>query len=59
MLLKKQWVKNEIKEETRKYVETNENENRTFPKRFPKRKFLPNREVHSGAGLIRFRKNLK
>ena len=57
MLLKKQWVKNEIKEETRKYLETNENENTTFPKRFPKRNFLkrnflPNREVHSGAGLL-------
>ena len=57
VILKKQWVNNEIKEETRKYLETNENENRTFPKRFPKRKFpkrkfLPNREVHSGAGLL-------
>lgn len=55
MLLKKQWINNEIKEETRKYLETNENT--TFPKRFPKRKFpkrnfLPNKEVHSGANLL-------
>ena len=30
MLLKNQWVNSELKEEIRKYVETNENENTTF-----------------------------
>ena len=30
MLLKKQWVNNEIKEEIKKYLETNDNENATI-----------------------------
>ena len=30
MLLKKQWVNDEIKEESKKYLETNDNENTTI-----------------------------
>ena len=30
MLLKNQWVKEEIKREVKKYLETNDNENTTF-----------------------------
>ena len=30
MLLKNHWVNEEVKEETRKYLETNENKNTTF-----------------------------
>ena len=30
MLLKKQWVNEEIKDKVRKYLETNENKNTTF-----------------------------
>ena len=32
MLLKNQWVNDEIKEETKKYLETNDSENTTLQK---------------------------
>ena len=50
MLLKKQWVNDEIKQEIRKYLETNDNENTALQNlRCSKRSFK--REVYSYTSL--------
>ena len=51
MLLKNQWVNKEIKKEIRKYLETNENKNTTFPKSMGCSKSSSKREVYSDASL--------
>ena len=49
-LLNNEQVKNEIKEEIKKFLETNENEQRT-PRPMGHSKGSPEREVHSNTGL--------
>ena len=51
MLLNNEWVNNEIKEEIKKFLGTNENEHKTIPKLMAHRKGHPEREVHSNTGL--------
>ena len=55
MLLKNQWVNKGMKEEIRKYIETNENGNTTFHHNFPKSmecsKSSSKKEVYSNTGL--------
>ena len=51
MLLKNEWVNNEIKEEIKKYVDTNDNENTTIQKSMGCSKSSYSREVHSYIGL--------
>ena len=46
MLLNNDWVKNEIKEEIKKFLETNENE-LTTTQTMEESKGSPEREVHS------------
>ena len=50
-LLNEEWVKNKIKEEIKRYLETNENENTTITI-CGTRESNPNREIHSIAGLL-------
>ena len=50
MLLKNQWVNEEIKEEIRKYLLTSENKN-NFPKSMGLSKSCSKREVYSNTGL--------
>ena len=50
MLLKKQWVNDEIKQEIRKYLETNDNEN-TALQNLRCSKSNPKREVDSDTGF--------
>ena len=50
MLLKNQWVNNEISEDSRKYLETNENEN-NLTKSMGCSKSSSKREVHSNTRL--------
>ena len=61
MLLKNQWVSDEIKEEIKKYLETNETENTTIKKSMGCSKSSPNREGHNYIGLPQKtrKKNLK
>ena len=51
MLLNNEWVNNEIKEEIKRYLETNENENTTIQKSVGHRQSCPKREIHSITGL--------
>ena len=51
MLLNNEWVRNEIKEEIKRYPETNENENTNNPISTEHRKSNPKREIHSIIGL--------
>ena len=52
MLLNNEWVKNEIREEIKNFLETNENERTTNnPKPMGHSKGSPEREVHSNTGL--------
>ena len=50
MLLNNEWVNNEIKEEIKSYLETNENENITTLNLWDIER-NPKREIHSTAGL--------
>ena len=50
MLLHNEWVKNEIKEEIKNFLETNENELTTKP--MGHSKGSPEREVHSNTSLL-------
>ena len=58
MLLKSEWLKNEIKEEIKKFLETNENELITNPKPMGHRKGSCGREVHSDTGLPKKNRNI-
>ena len=51
MLLKKQWVNDEIKEEIRKYLETNNNENTSLQNRMGCSKSSSKREFIAITGL--------
>ena len=51
MLLKNQWVNDEIKEEIKKYLEANDNKNTTKQKSVGCSKSSTMREVHSDTGL--------
>ena len=50
MLPNNEWVNNEIKEEIKSYLETNENENITTPNLWDIER-NPKREIHSITGL--------
>ena len=50
MLLNNEWVKDEIREEMKNFLETNENK-LTNPKPMGHSKGSPEREVHSNTGL--------
>ena len=49
MLLNNEWVKNEIREEIKNFLETNENELKTTQNLWDTGS--PEREVHSNTGL--------
>ena len=51
MLLNNEWIKNEIREEIKNFLETNENELGLNPKPMEQSKGSPEREVHSNTGL--------
>ena len=51
MLLNNEWVKNEIREEIKNFLETNENELTTTKKPMGHSKCSPEREVHSNTCL--------
>ena len=51
MLLNNEWVNNEIKEEIKNYLETNENKHTTTQKSVGHSESSPQREVHSITGL--------
>ena len=51
MLLDNEWVKNEIREEIKKFLETNENELSSNPKPMEHSKGSLEREVQSNTGL--------
>ena len=48
MVLNKEWINSEVKEETKRYIETNKNENTTT---YGTQKSSPKREIHSNIGL--------
>ena len=50
MLLNNEWVKNGVREEIKKFLETNENE-LDNPNLMGNSKGSPEREVHSNTGL--------
>lgn len=51
MLLNNYWVKEEVKEEIKRYIDINKNENMTSPKSFRYSKRGAKRKVHSNIGL--------
>ena len=51
MLLHNKWVKNRIKEEIKRYLETNESENTITQNLWDKTKSGLMREIHSNTGL--------
>ena len=57
MLLNNEWVKNEIREEIKKFLETNENE-LTRPKLTGHNKGSTDREVHRDTGLPKKDRNI-
>ena len=58
MLLNTEWVKSENKEETKKFLETNENELTKNPKFMGHREGSPERKVHSDTGLPKKNRNI-
>ena len=59
MLLKDQRVKEEIKKEIKKYLETNDNEGTTTQKSMGCHKSRAQREIHSNIGLPQKKKKKK
>ena len=57
MLLNNEWVKKEIKEEIKKFLETNENE-LTTTQTMEESKGSPEREVHSATGLPKINRHI-
>ena len=58
MLLKNEWVKNDIRTEIKKSLETNENEFTTIQNPMGHSKGSPEREVHSDTGLPKMNRNI-
>ena len=59
MALKNQWVNNEIKEEIKKYLKTNDNENPTIQKLLDIAKAVLDRKFIEIQALLKNKKNLK
>ena len=59
MPLKNQWVNNEIKEEIKKYLKTNDNENPTIQKLLDIAKAVLDRKFIEIQALLKNKKNLK
>ena len=60
MLLKNQWVNEEIKKEIKKYLKTNDNEDTSTPNLWDAAKAVLSRKIHSNTGHPqKRRKNLK
>ena len=57
MLLNNEWVKNKIREEIKKFLETNEHELTTVQNLWGHSKGSPEREVHSNTGLPKKNRN--
>ena len=57
MLLNNEWVNNEIKEEIKRYLETNENEDSTIQKSVGHWESNNEREIHSITGLSQTKQN--
>ena len=57
MLLNNEWVKNEIREEIKKFLETNENELKTTQNLWDSNG-SPEREFHSNTGLPKKDRNI-
>ena len=57
MLLNNEWVKNEIREEIKNFLETNENELTTTQNLWDTVKASPETEVHSNTGLPKKHRN--
>ena len=58
MLLNNEWVKNEIKEEIKKFLETNKNELTKVKKTMGHSKGSPEREVHRHTSLPKKNRNI-
>ena len=58
MLLHNEWIKNEIKEEIKKFLETNENELTIAPKLMGHREGSSEREECSNTGLPKKYRNI-
>ena len=59
MLRNNEWVNNEIKEEIKRYLETNENENPTTPKSVVHSESSLKREINSITGSLKQQENHK
>ena len=59
MLLNNEWVKNEIREEIKKFLETNKNELTSIQKPMGHSRGSPEREVHSNTGLPKMNSSKK
>ena len=59
LLLNNEWVKNEVKEESNKYLETNENEDTTIQKSVGHWESSPKRKIHSITDLSQKKKSFK
>ena len=58
MQLNNKWVKNEIREEIKKFLGTNKNELTTIQKPVGHSKGSPERKVHSDTGLPKKNRNI-
>ena len=59
MLLNNQWINKEIKEEIKKYLETNENENTTYQNLWEAAKAVLRGKLISIHAYLKNKKNLK
>ena len=59
MLLSYEWVNNEVKEEIKRYLETNENEDTTIQNLWDTRRAILRGKIHSITGLSQKKKTRK
>ena len=58
MLLKNQWVNEEIKMEIQKHLKTNDNENKTIQNLWDSGKVVLSRKIHSNTDLSQKRRKI-